>query len=108
MKKPLLNIALDAVRRFKATRDRVNAFANAHPRFEELGRLIEIGMMNGLDLEQAYAVAEAIASSSADKQSVVANADQSSAKKMIVRNRSGKLLRSLGNNAAFVVRSHVT
>jgi hypothetical protein len=57
-KKPLLNIALDDAQKFKATRERVNAFADAHPRFDELGDLIEAELRLGFDLKTAYRRAE--------------------------------------------------
>jgi hypothetical protein len=40
-------------------RKMVDEFADSHPRFDELGKLIEIGLRGGANLKTAYAFAKA-------------------------------------------------
>jgi hypothetical protein len=41
-------------------RAEVDRFANTHPQFDKLGKLIEIGVAAGFSLKEAYAAAKAI------------------------------------------------
>lgn len=46
--------------RFKAARDKVDQFADTHPYMDRLSKIIEIGIIAGLGLEEAYAWAVAM------------------------------------------------
>jgi hypothetical protein len=48
------------MREFKTTREMVDQFAKTHPRLDELGKVIEIGVQAGLGLQEAYAIAVAL------------------------------------------------
>jgi hypothetical protein len=50
--------ALQTERQFSQTRSAVDQYADTHPRFDELGDLIEQELKLGFDLDQAYARAE--------------------------------------------------
>ena len=52
---------MHAERQFVHTRSAVDQFADTHPRFDELGGLIEQELRLGFDLEQAYQRAERLA-----------------------------------------------